>query len=581
MFRAVVLVAALATQSAFAILGIETDPDKIHAQWRKDKIEAVAKHRDAKERAAAAEWLGGGKEPEVIAALAAALSDGDAKVRQAAASALWKSEKAAEPARAQLSAALNDSDPNVAARVAGALQSLGVKEGELVAVRKRIFSSPDATLDTRFLVSRNLIGAEPAAKLLEAMLAYLDDNASSRSDAGRRNTGLAQLALVRLAKTQDKSLAAPLMDAARNAKAGQVVLLNAIVELKPRPDGLTDLAVALLGSPDAQVRYAALGAMRELRKPPEVAVWSPRAAAMLRDPESSVRGEALWALGSAGGIAADQIDRVAAALGDSNESVRRSAARAIGEMGDKTQAVPAAAKARVADVGRPALAAIVDSDPDAEVRSEAKSALAKRGGGGTVVATAAPSVTKAASSSESSGMTLLRDRKVSFEPSSFIRALNETDLALVQAFLDAGMSPKDPLLNMGPPLRVMLFNSQACSPQERPTKPETKQLVRLLLDRGADPNGADANANSPLMAASMHGCDRDLMRMLIKAGANVNAKNAAGLTAFEAGLYYGHDGLEEIIAAGYRLPPEKVKVYEQGYAGRAAAQAMIRKASRK
>ena len=175
-------------------------------------------------------------------------------------------------------------------------------------------------------------------------------------------------------------------------------------------------------------------------------------------------------------------------------------------------------------------------------------------------------------------MNLLRERKVSFEPSSFFRALSEVDVPVVQAFLDAGMSVKDPLMDMGPPLRVMLFASQACNPQQRPTNPQTKQLVKLLLDRGADPNGSDARGNSPLMEASSHGCDREVMRMLIKAGANVNAKNASGLTPFECGLLWGHDGLEEIIAAGYRLPPEKAKMYEQGYAGKPAVQAMIKKA---
>ena len=69
--------------------------------------------------------------------------------------------------------------------------------------------------------------------------------------------------------------------------------------------------------------------------------------------------------------------------------------------------------------------------------------------------------------------------------------------------------------------------------------------------------------------------------MLLKAGAKVDAKNASGLTAFEMGLWSGHDGLEEFIAAGYRLPPDKAKMYLEGYKDRPAAQAMIRKATRK
>jgi hypothetical protein len=137
------------------------------------------------------------------------------------------------------------------------------------------------------------------------------------------------------------------------------------------------------------------------------------------------------------------------------------------------------------------------------------------------------------------------------------------------------------VVDLGPPLRAMLFGSNACSPQERPTKAETKTLVKLLLDRGADANGADKNGNTPLMEAASHGCDRELMRLLIKAGAKINVTNGSGLTPFEMGLFWGHDGLEEIIAAGYRLPPEKAKLYQQGYADRPAAQAMIKKATKK
>ena len=66
--------------------------------------------------------------------------------------------------------------------------------------------------------------------------------------------------------------------------------------------------------------------------------------------------------------------------------------------------------------------------------------------------------------------------------------------------------------------------------------------------------------------------------MLLKAGAKMNAKNASGLTAFEMGLWSAHDGLEELIAAGYRLPPDKAKMYLEGYKDRPASVAMVKKA---
>jgi HEAT repeat protein len=578
MTRALLLIAALAATPALAIFGIETDPDKIEEGWKKEKLEALASDSDPKERAAAAKWLGGRDDPEAVSALAAALSDPDARVRQAAASGLWSTGKKAASARPQLEKALDDSDANVVARVTGALEATGMKEAELVAPNKRVFNAPEATIDSRFLVSRSLVGREPNAKILDAQLAYLADNASSKSRAGQHNTAIAREALEYLVKkTQDPALGPPLLEAARTARAGQPEILHAIAQLKAKPPGLAQVAVQLCDSPDRDVRYAALGAMRPLTTKADVDIWAPRAAALLHDPESLVRVQAATALGYGAGLAAAHVDAVVEALHDSSGSVRRDAAETIGKMGDKTQAVPAATKARVAEVGRPALLAIAESDPNEDVRREAKSALAKLGtggGGGSAVAAAAPGAR-----SEADGMAVLRARKVTFEEASFYRALSEVDVDLVRAFLDAGMSPKGPLVGLGAPIRVMLFAGSACSPRERPTSAATVEITRMLLERGADPNEADANGNTPLMEAASKGCDRAYMKMLIKAGARIDATNAAKLTPFEMGLYSGSDGLEELVAAGYRLPPEKAKMYSEGYKDKPASLALIRKAS--
>ena len=52
-------------------------------KWIRDRAKTLAKDRDAKERAAAARWLGGRKSPEAVVALAKALSDPEASVREA------------------------------------------------------------------------------------------------------------------------------------------------------------------------------------------------------------------------------------------------------------------------------------------------------------------------------------------------------------------------------------------------------------------------------------------------------------------------------------------------------------------
>ena len=78
-------------------------------------------------------------------------------MRENAARDLWDMGKAAEPARSQLLVALEDPNPDVVAAAAGALQALGMKEQDLVAPRRRVFTSPNASLSSRFFVSRGYV----------------------------------------------------------------------------------------------------------------------------------------------------------------------------------------------------------------------------------------------------------------------------------------------------------------------------------------------------------------------------------------------------------------------------------------
>src|SRR5689334_12549847 len=95
----------------------QSDEEKATREFAK----RLAKERDPKERADAAHWLGGRENPEAVAALAKALSDSDASVRQAAASALWDTGKGAAAAKPELQKTLSDPEAAVVARAAGAL----------------------------------------------------------------------------------------------------------------------------------------------------------------------------------------------------------------------------------------------------------------------------------------------------------------------------------------------------------------------------------------------------------------------------------------------------------------------------
>ncbi|MBL8523654.1 MAG: HEAT repeat domain-containing protein [Betaproteobacteria bacterium] len=549
------------------------DADKLFRQWAEERMQILVKEKDPKERAKAAEYLGGSKYPDANAALGVALSDSDVSVRAAAAAALWKSGKGAEPARAQLMKALDDPAPQVAMNAAGALQTLGVKPEELVPARQRALAAPDASRYIRFIAARGLIDLAPPLSLLEPMLAFLDQSAASRSDAGKHNTGLAEKALANLVETKDRALIPPLQEALQRAQHGQAVLLKTLAKFEPKPDAFTATLLPFLDAREPAVREAALDLLGAQRNEDDVSTWAPRVAAMLSDADRNVRWRAAWNLGKPGGLAAREIDRLVTALSDSDVSVRRAAARSIGEIGEAKQAVVAIAKNNVAERARPALMSAAEKDSDSEVRSAASEALKK------LVEKPLPIPPNA--SAEAAGMRLLRERDTTFESGGYFRALTAPDVPLIRAFLDGGMSVSGDLDGVGPPLRAALFGGRGCSPKQRPTKAEVKHMLRLLIERGADVNAGDTHGNTPLSEAASKGCDRETIKILLAAGAKIGATNAAGLTAFEMGLYSGHDGLEELIAAGYRLTPEKAKAYAQGYAANPAALALIKKATKK
>ncbi len=605
--------AALVLFALFALLtsvradAQESRLDKMNREATERAVKDM-KSKDAEKRLSAAKSLSSRKLPEGTAALIQGLADPDERVRAEAARSLGTYEKEAEPARAALIKALDDPRPSVAAQAAEALEkALKMTEKELAPARTRVLDEGGVT--ERFLAARSLVKQVPASRLIDPILDYIEAQFSGLSssdyktrDASRNNLEIGETALQRLVKeTRDRSLLKQLTVAAREFKERNDIPLKALSLYEPRPVGWARLLVDQLETRDPDVRAKVIALMGETATSAvDVALWAPAAARFEKDPDKWVRRAVVRALGEAGGLASEQIDVPLRALSNEAEADARGyAAEAIGEMGDRNQATPAAGKRLVAERAAPALKAASEKDPDPGVREKAARALARRQtgpmsvgapatkagtsmvapstSGGSAAPAERPRAVSGGGQSEADALSFLRSKKMAFDVNSFFGALTERDPAVVQAYLDAGMKPNE-RASSGDSALSFLFRAGACSPVQRPTPSAVKEIMKALLARGADANLADAQANTPLMAAAMGGCDRETIGLLLKAGAKVDAKNAAGLTAFEMGLFSGHDGLEELIAAGYRLPADKAALYRQGYATQPKSLALINKA---
>lgn len=347
----------------------QSDEEKSTREFTK----RLAKERDPKERADAAHWLGGRENPEAVAALAKALSDSDASVRQAAASALWDTGKGAAAAKPELQKTLGDPEAAVVARAAGALAAMGVPDAELAPAWRRALdgAKDDATA---FLAARGLIGIDPAEKLAPPILTWLEKKSAAAAHPARgqstfderKSAEAAQEALSDLLKDNPARLLPQLDSAVRATPESGRYVLGALGSVKKLPPGTVDLALKYTQSSEPETRYAAVSLAGKVKSEREVARWVPEAVRLLGDPEESVRMQACWVLKDVRGLAHSAAPELARLVSsDRSTSVRARAASAIEEIGDASNPISKADKVKVAAATKGALApAMKDKDHD-------------------------------------------------------------------------------------------------------------------------------------------------------------------------------------------------------------------------
>ncbi|HJW96318.1 MAG TPA: HEAT repeat domain-containing protein [Thermoanaerobaculia bacterium] len=572
---------------------------------------------------------------KMVERLTKQLKSHDVHERIEAARLLWDVAAIAKPAAIPaLRDALNDSEPSVVVHAAGALIAMDVPERELADPLRRVLHDGDQS--DRFLAARALIGIDPVDQLTPPILDYL------RREAPKgKNYGIARKAVRKLASTHDRAIIAPLLSELTKSPQSAQPILEALGDFNPPPPNWIETLIGQLEHSDPHVRSTAVDLLgKQKARAGDVKMWAVPVSRLCTDPDASVRMQAVFALQYAGGLALEGLPGVLQALAsDSDADVRARAAEAAGEMANAQFAIDTPLKVAAAKNALPVLTAAADkdashevrrnavrainqlqldnavvvpllaqiaveqkdtqdvrwaallalrnrgkdaasaadairplaSDADADVRKDAQAALDSfkseyRGGSKAVVQlrTGDPDAREHA-------LAYLREHKLELSEDSLFRALTQSDVEQVKNLLDAGISPNVRFANSfgDPALRA------AIGPQ---CEADAKTIVRMLLARGADPKLADDRGNTALMEAAQK-CDAETVKMLLKAGADMSAKNKQGVTAFEFGMWDATEGAAALVAAGYRLPAEKAKQYREAYKGNAKVLALLDKAS--
>jgi len=126
-----------------------------------------------------------------------------------------------------------------------------------------------------------------------------------------------------------------------------------------------------------------------------------------------------------------------------------------------------------------------------------------------------------------------------FNAENFVRAVKDGNVPAVKLFLKAGMSAN----TKDGDQHAMVMGAMFCAYDPKPVRDEV--LLALLAAKG-DPNAADGNNATALLWAAEN-CGAEVIRAMIAAGANVNARAKGGGTPLAMADAFKRTEIAEIL----------------------------------
>ncbi len=609
----------------------------------KSGINDLQNSRESKKRIAAAKLLGRHATSESIAALATAIiADKDPKVRQKVADSLWKLGKKAKAAQKSLTTALADSNPGVRVSASWALQNQGIKAEKLVEVRRSVLADNTSGVTNRFWAAKGLIDYDQPANLIQPILEYARARTKSKAAVSalrrlaKKQDRSIILVMTDMVEQYHRGNGLILEGLEQfNPKINNMVSLicrqfsfsddkltaSSLVLLEKHTDDMQQVSFWLPFvkpyTSDANQIFR-MHSVRLIGRAGGLAYDAlPELIQVMRfDPKSNLRQNAIEAIANMGdrkkpfpediktGVAEKVVDELSRIIkSDPDKQMRKSGVRALDKLktepnkvvsifvhaalNDDFFLVRMAALQALAARGKDAEAALPDikkllNHPDQSTSKNALWAIKAIEEGDKPVDKSLQPTAEVDPKDQQQALASLQASGSTFDERGFMLALSSHDINKVRAYLDSGISVNYHFASVHdkPVLSTVFDSTTTYAMQRKPTPDKVKNLVRLLLDRGADPNITDKRGNTPLMMAAM-GCDEELLQMLIDGGADPHAKSKDGLTALEFTISFANNGAEALLKAGARLPADKVESYKQAYAKNAAALKLIEQASAK